>query len=191
MSKNALGSIPIFENVAGSTTTIKQDLDLFKETATEEPKKEVKEDKEKKVKEDLRKQLLAQAGKEREEAKLEVNKASRQVEKEIRKELKEVEEKNLEEPKNSVEKPSSTTKGLRTGYKRQTFVIRDDLLELIQALSSTNKEVSQANILEALIEKGLADIKEEVKEKALASYRKQLQEPKEEKAKITVAKLFN
>ena len=47
------------------------------------------------------------------------------------------------------------------------------------------------NILEALIEKGLEDIKEEVKEKALASYRRQQQEPKEEKAKISVAKLFN
>lgn len=190
MSKNALGSIPIFENVAGSTTTIKQDLDLFKTDAKEEPKKEVKEDKEKKVKEDLKKQLLAQVGKEREEAKLEINKASRQVEKKIIKELKEAEEKSLEEPKNNKEKPS-TKKGLKAGYKRQTFVIREDLLEIIQALSSTNKEVSQANILEALIEKGLEDIKEEVKEKALASYRRQQQEPKEEKAKISVAKLFN
>lgn len=189
MSKKALGSIPTFEKVAESTTnSIKNDLDdLFKEDAKEEINLDKNKDKE-----DLKKSILAEAGKQREEAKKEINKTSRKTEKEIIKELKEAEERPLEETNNDAkEKKPSTKLGLRAGYKRQTFVIREDLLEMIQALSNIDKEVSQANILEALIETGLKDISEDKKEKALASYRSEKQLSKEEKAKNKVDKLFN
>lgn len=176
MSKNALGSIPTFENVARAT----EDLDLF----NEEPKaevKEVKEDAENKVKEDLKRQLLEQVGKRKEE-----NQAKKpKIEAKVINSFKEIKAQEVEEQ--SQDKPS-TKKGVRSGYKRQTFVIRDDLLELIQALSFS-QDIMQVDLLEALIEKGLADIKQEVKDKALVEYRKQLNN--EEQAKENIAKLFN
>ena len=102
---------------------------------------------------------------------------------------KKVEEK-LTEPTTEVGQKPSTKKGVRTGYKRQTFVIRDDLLEMIQALCSYN-DLMQVDLLEALIEKGLADISDETKEKALASYKKEQNKDKKEETKKEIAKLFN
>lgn len=176
MSKkeSALGSIPTFENVARAT----EDLDLFKE----EPKAE-----EKTISQDeLKKKILADAMKKKEE--------QRPKQEQDKKKIVETITKNLEEePKEPIteagQKPS-TKKGVRTGYKRQTFVIRDDLLEMIQALCSYN-DLMQVDLLEALIEKGLADISEETKEKALASYRKEQNKDKKEETKKEIAKLFN
>lgn len=191
MSKkeNALGSIPTFENVAKTT----QDLDLFLEEPIETAKE--KEEKERKVKEDLKKQLLAEAQKKREETKRKELTITATEGKEIIKQLEEAKEPSNDEPmksNKSSEKPS-TKKGVRTGYKRQTFVIREDLLEMMQALSSYN-DIMQVDLLEAFIVKGLAEIDEEKKSKALASYRaeqKKGKDAKEEEAKRNVAKLFN
>jgi len=175
MSKkeSALGSIPTFENVARAT----EDLDLFKE----EPKAE-----EKTISQDeLKKKILADAMKKKEE--------QRPKQETERKKIVETITKKVEEPSEPTteagQKPS-TKKGVRTGYKRQTFVIRDDLLEMIQALCSYN-DLMQVDLLEALIEKGLADISEETKEKALASYKKEQNKDKKEETKKEIAKLFN
>lgn len=175
MSKkeSALGSIPTFENVARAT----EDLDLFKE----EPKAEEKTISQ----EELKKKILADAMKKKEE--------QRPKQETERKKIVETITKNVEEPTEPTteagQKPS-TKKGVRTGYKRQTFVIRDDLLEMIQALCSYN-DLMQVDLLEALIEKGLADISEETKEKALASYKKEQNKDKKEETKKEIAKLFN
>lgn len=175
MSKkeSALGSIPTFENVARAT----EDLDLFKD----EPKAE-----EKTISQDeLKKKILADAMKKKEE--------QRPKQETERKKIVETITKKVEEPSEPTteagQKPS-TKKGVRTGYKRQTFVIRDDLLEMIQALCSYN-DLMQVDLLEALIEKGLADISEETKEKALASYKKEQNKDKKEETKKEIAKLFN
>ncbi len=173
MSKkeSALGSIPTFENVARAT----EDLDLFKE----EPKA-----KEKTIsQEELKKKILADAMKKKEE--------QRPKQETERKKIVETITKNIEEePTTEAGQKPSTKKGVRTGYKRQTFVIRDDLLEMIQALCSYN-DLMQVDLLEALIEKGLADISDETKEKALASYKKEQNKDKKEETKKEIAKLFN
>lgn len=173
MSKkeSALGSIPTFENVARAT----EDLDLFKE----EPKAEEKTISQ----EELKKKILADAMKKKEE--------QRPKQETERKKIVETITKNVEEePTTEAGQKPSTKKGVRTGYKRQTFVIRDDLLEMIQALCSYN-DLMQVDLLEALIEKGLADISEETKEKALASYKKEQNKDKKEETKKEIAKLFN
>ena len=173
MSKkeSALGSIPTFENVARAT----EDLDLFKE----EPKAE----KETISQDELKKKILADAMKKKEE--------QRPKQETERKKIVETITKNIEEePTTEAGQKPSTKKGVRTGYKRQTFVIRDDLLEMIQALCSYN-DLMQVDLLEALIEKGLADISDDTKEKALASYRKEQNKDKKEETKKEIAKLFN
>lgn len=173
MSKkeSALGSIPTFENVARAT----EDLDLFKE----EPKAEEKTISQ----EELKKKILADAMKKKEE--------QRPKQETERKKIVETITKNIEEePTTEAGQKPSTKKGVRTGYKRQTFVIRDDLLEMIQALCSYN-DLMQVDLLEALIEKGLADISDETKEKALASYKKEQNKDKKEETKKEIAKLFN
>jgi len=173
MSKkeSALGSIPTFENVARAT----EDLDLFKE----EPKAEEKTISQ----EELKKKILADAMKKKEE--------QRPKQETERKKIVETITKNVEEePTTEAGQKPSTKKGVRTGYKRQTFVIRDDLLEMIQALCSYN-DLMQVDLLEALIEKGLADISDETKEKALASYKKEQNKDKKEETKKEIAKLFN
>ena len=173
MSKkeSALGSIPTFENVARAT----EDLDLFKE----EPKAEEKTISQ----EELKKKILADAMKKKEE--------QRPKQETERKKIVETITKNIEEePTTEAGQKPSTKKGVRTGYKRQTFVIRDDLLEMIQALCSYN-DLMQVDLLEALIEKGLADISDDTKEKALASYRKEQNKDKKEETKKEIAKLFN
>lgn len=177
MSKkeNALGSIPTFENVARAT----ESLDLFTEEV------ETKEQKERKEKEaEARKLILAEAQKEKEQKKKDAE-PRRHLEAKVLKELQETE---LEKNSSIIE--SSTKKGVRKGYKRQTFVIREDLLEMIQALSKT-KEIMQVDLLEYFIEKGLAGISEEEKEKALAHYKKENIEQKIEKSKENITKLFN
>ena len=177
MSKkeNALGSIPTFENVARAT----EDLDLFKE----EPKAEEKTISQ----EELKKKILADAMKKKEEQRPKQETDKKKIVETITKKV----EEELTEPTTEAGQKPSTKVGLKAGYKRQTFVIREDLLEILQALSYVNKEVSQANILEALIEKGLADISEETKEKALASYKKEQNKDKKEETKKEIAKLFN
>lgn len=186
--KEALGSIPTFENVARAT----EDLDLFKD-ATEPKKEEIKESKEdlaKKLKEEMKQQLLKEAEEKKQELKKETKQPKKRItDEEIKKAYEEAEQEEEETPRSTEKKPS-TKVGLKAGYKRQTFVIREDLLEVIQALSFVNKEVSQAKILEALLERGLADINEDVKEKALASYRKEKKENKEEQEKKDIEKLF-
>lgn len=178
--ENALGSIPNFESVA--TTT--QEFDLF----IDEPK-EPKKETENKVKEDLKKQLLADAKKQREEQKKNEIKVNTTEGKEIIKQLETTEETTPRTPNNAHIKKPSTKEGIRNGYKRQTFVIREDLLEMIQALCSVN-DIMQVDLLEAFIVKGLAGIDEDKKEKALASYRSS-KKNKEEVAKRNVEKLFN
>ena len=176
MSKkeNALGSIPTFENVARAT----EDLDLFKE----EPKAE-----EKTISQDeLKKKILADAMKKKEEQRPKQETDKKKIVETITKKV----EEELTEPTTEAGQKPSTKKGVRTGYKRQTFVIRDDLLEMIQALCSYN-DLMQVDLLEALIEKGLADISEETKEKALASYKKEQNKDKKEETKKEIAKLFN
>lgn len=173
MSKkeSALGSIPTFENVARAT----EDLDLFKE----EPKAE-----EKTISQDeLKKKILADAMKKKEEQRPKQETERKKIVETITKKVE-------EEPTTEAGQKPSTKKGVRTGYKRQTFVIRDDLLEMIQALCSYN-DLMQVDLLEALIEKGLADISEETKEKALASYKKEQNKDKKEETKKEIAKLFN
>ncbi len=173
MSKkeSALGSIPTFENVARAT----EDLDLFKE----EPKAEEKTISQ----EELKKKILADAMKKKEE--------QRPKQETERKKIVETITKNVEEePTTEAGQKPSTKKGVRKGYKRQTFVIREDLLEMLQALCSYN-DLMQVDLLEALIEKGLADISEETKEKALASYKKEQNKDKKEETKKEIAKLFN
>lgn len=173
MSKkeSALGSIPTFENVARAT----EDLDLFKE----EPKAEEKTISQ----EELKKKILADAMKKKEEQRPKQEADKKKIVETITKKVE-------EEPTTEAEQKPSTKKGVRTGYKRQTFVIRDDLLEMIQALCSYN-DLMQVDLLEALIEKGLADISEETKEKALASYKKEQNKDKKEETKKEIAKLFN
>ena len=173
MSKkeNALGSIPTFENVARAT----EDLDLFKE----EPKAEEKTISQ----EELKKKILADAMKKKEEQRPKQEADKKKIVETITKKVE-------EEPTTEAGQKPSTKKGVRTGYKRQTFVIRDDLLEMIQALCSYN-DLMQVDLLEALIEKGLADISEETKEKALASYKKEQNKDKKEETKKEIAKLFN
>ena len=173
MSKkeNALGSIPTFENVARAT----EDLDLFKE----EPKAEEKTISQ----EELKKKILADAMKKKEEQRPKQETERKKIVETITKKVE-------EEPTTEAGQKPSTKKGVRTGYKRQTFVIRDDLLEMIQALCSYN-DLMQVDLLEALIEKGLADISEETKEKALASYKKEQNKDKKEETKKEIAKLFN
>lgn len=173
MSKkeNALGSIPTFENVARAT----EDLDLFKD----EPKAEEKTISQ----EELKKKILADAMKQKEEQRPKQETDKKKIVETITK-------KAEEEPTTEAEQKPSTKKGVRTGYKRQTFVIRDDLLEMIQALCSYN-DLMQVDLLEALIEKGLADISDETKEKALASYKKEQNKDKKEETKKEIAKLFN
>ena len=176
MSKkeSALGSIPTFENVARAT----EDLDLFKE----EPKAE-----EKTISQDeLKKKILADAMKKKEEQRPKQEQDKKKIVETITKKI----EEETTEPTTEAEQKPSTKKGVRTGYKRQTFVIRDDLLEMIQALCSYN-DLMQVDLLEALIEKGLADISEETKEKALASYKKEQNKDKKEETKKEIAKLFN
>ena len=173
MSKkeSALGSIPTFENVARAT----EDLDLFKE----EPKAEEKTISQ----EELKKKILADAMKKKEEQRPKQETERKKIVETITKKVE-------EEPTTEAGQKPSTKKGVRTGYKRQTFVIRDDLLEMIQALCSYN-DLMQVDLLEALIEKGLADISEETKEKALASYKKEQNKDKKEETKKEIAKLFN
>jgi len=173
MSKkeSALGSIPTFENVARAT----EDLDLFKE----EPKAE----KETISQEELKKKILADAMKKKEEQRPKQETDKKKIVETITKKVE-------EEPTTEAGQKPSTKKGVRTGYKRQTFVIRDDLLEMIQALCSYN-DLMQVDLLEALIEKGLADISDETKEKALASYKKEQNKDKKEETKKEIAKLFN
>ena len=173
MSKkeSALGSIPTFENVARAT----EDLDLFKE----EPKVEEKTISQ----EELKKKILADAMKKKEEQRPKQETERKKIVETITKKVE-------EEPTTEAGQKPSTKKGVRTGYKRQTFVIRDDLLEMIQALCSYN-DLMQVDLLEALIEKGLADISEETKEKALASYKKAQNKDKKEETKKEIAKLFN
>lgn len=173
MSKkeSALGSIPTFENVARAT----EDLDLFKE----EPKAEEKTISQ----EELKKKILADAMKKKEEQRPKQEADKKKIVETITKKVE-------EEPTTEAGQKPSTKKGVRTGYKRQTFVIRDDLLEMIQALCSYN-DLMQVDLLEALIEKGLADISEETKEKALASYKKEQNKDKKEETKKEIAKLFN
>lgn len=173
MSKkeSALGSIPTFENVARAT----EDLDLFKE----EPKAE-----EKTISQDeLKRKILADAMKKKEEQRPKQETERKKIVETITKKVE-------EEPTTEAGQKPSTKKGVRTGYKRQTFVIRDDLLEMIQALCSYN-DLMQVDLLEALIEKGLADISDETKEKALASYKKEQNKDKKEETKKEIAKLFN
>ena len=176
MSKkeSALGSIPTFENVARAT----EDLDLFKE----EPKAEEKTISQ----EELKKKILADAMKKKEEQRPKQEADKKKIVETITKKV----EEELTEPTTEAGQKPSTKKGVRTGYKRQTFVIRDDLLEMIQALCSYN-DLMQVDLLEALIEKGLADISEETKEKALASYKKEQNKDKKEETKKEIAKLFN
>jgi len=176
MSKkeNALGSIPTFENVARAT----EDLDLFKE----EPKAEEKTISQ----EELKKKILADAMKKKEEQRPKQETDKKKIVETITKKV----EEELTEPTTEAGQKPSTKKGVRTGYKRQTFVIRDDLLEMIQALCSYN-DLMQVDLLEALIEKGLADISDETKEKALASYKKEQNKDKKEETKKEIAKLFN
>ena len=173
MSKkeSALGSIPTFENVARAT----EDLDLFKD----EPKAEEKTISQ----EELKKKILADAMKKKEEQRPKQETERKKIVETITKKVE-------EEPTTEAGQKPSTKKGVRTGYKRQTFVIRDDLLEMIQALCSYN-DLMQVDLLEALIEKGLADISEETKEKALASYKKEQNKDKKEETKKEIAKLFN
>ena len=173
MSKkeSALGSIPTFENVARAT----EDLDLFKE----EPKAEEKTISQ----EELKKKILADAMKKKEEQRPKQEQDKKKIVETITKKVE-------KEPTTEAGQKPSTKKGVRAGYKRQTFVIRDDLLEMIQALCSYN-ELMQVDLLEALIEKGLADISEETKEKALASYKKEQNKDKKEEIKKEIAKLFN
>ena len=169
--ESAVGSIPTFENVARAT----EDLDLFKE----EPKAEEKTISQ----EELKKKILADAMKKKEEQRPKQETERKKIVETITKKVE-------EEPTTEAGQKPSTKKGVRTGYKRQTFVIRDDLLEMIQALCSYN-DLMQVDLLEALIEKGLADISEETKEKALASYKKEQNKDKKEETKKEIAKLFN
>ena len=173
--KQALGSIPTFNEVVRPT----EKMDLFNN--------EEKKDKTKDVLEEVKKQVLEDAEKERN---LNNRQLNRKKEQEALKKLKEAEEEqeNNEEDNNEEKEKSSTKKGVRKGYKRQTFVIREDLLELIQALSSFN-EAMQVDLLEAIIEAGLETIDETEKEKALTSYRKN-KKTGQEKSKNNIAKLF-
>lgn len=185
--KEALGSIPTFENVAKAT----EDLDLFND-ATEpkkEEKNESKKDLEKELKEKMRKQVLEEAEAKRKKLNNEAKKSTKTItDEEIEATLEAGKKQNTDNNEQTPIKPS-TKKGVRTGYKRQTFVIREDLLELIQALCNVN-EIMQVDLLEAFIEKGLADISDDTKEKALASYRREQKQDKTEIAKKNVAKLF-
>lgn len=181
--ERALGSIPTFDNVAIAT----EDLDLFKE----EPKKDNKKEKEKelKVKEDLKKQILEEAKKQKEELKKETKQTVKDItEEQVKKTIEKAVE--VEKVEEKEEKEPSTKKGLKAGYKRQTFVIREDLLEMIQALCSYNN-IKQAELLEAFIEKSLEEINKDIKEKALASFRKEQNKDKQAEAKKEIAKLFN
>lgn len=106
----------------------------------------------------------------------------RKIEAERRIEEKE-EQETLEEPRN-YSKPSNKQR-LANGYIRATFEVNERQLELIKALT-TFQNIKQKDLLEALIERGLADISEDIKESALRYY-KHNEEPK----KDNVKDLFN
>ena len=170
MSRDALGSIPTFENVERATT----DLDLF----NEEPKKVANE------KEKRKKDILNDILKDKEEfkkTKKEVTIEEMQEDlEEHSKHIEKIQEEALKketkaEPKKEV---ASTQRAVRKGYIRQTFVISEENLELIRALTSF-LNTKQVDLLEALINEGLKVFSEEDKEKALRQYRDNSKEEKE------------
>ena len=174
MSKQALGSIPTFDAMERKT----EDLDIFNE-----PKNDQEQ-----PKEDLRKKLLNEMKKERETFKKEKETQKEQTIEEMQEEVKKL-SRPLEETtttkvttKANEQKPS-TQRDVRKGYIRQTFVISNENLELIRALSSY-QEIKQVDLLEAILERGLADISEDTKEQALKHFRKLQNATNDEKKKI-------
>lgn len=164
MSKQALGSIPTFDTVERQT----EELDIFKE---------VKKNDQEAPKEDIRAKLLREMKAEKEsfkkerEARKEQDLTLEEIQKETIVLSKPVEVKPKAVRQTKAEEKPSTQRDVRKGYIRQTFVISNENLELIRALSSY-QNIKQVDLLEALLERGLADISEEVKDKALKQFRK-------------------
>lgn len=178
MSKEkALGSIPTFESVERATA----DLDLFNNEPKEESTKE-------KLKKDILKDIL----KEKEDFKKTEKEATiEEMQEDIEEHSKHIEKMQEEALKKetkagTTKEVASTQRAVRKGYIRQTFVISEENLELIRALTSF-LNTKQVDLLEALINKGLEVFSEEDKEEALRQYRNN---PKEEKESI-LNKYFN
>lgn len=218
--KQALGSIPTFENVAKATLT----NDLFTEEeikeAQEETKKQLEEEKlqeqkkeevkaepkkenkiddiEKRIIERAKKQALKENISLEEKLQRETSKRKQELEARSKEIIKDIEERTKGEDKlieqvvkgfiaPNKEDATRTQRGtkpsnkqrLANGYIRATFEVNEEQLELIKAIGLF-KDMKQKDIIEALIERGLADISEAVKEEALKQYRNN-NEPKENK----------
>lgn len=178
MSKQALGSIPTFDSVSVKG----EPLDLF----TEESKS---------TEDDLKAKLKEEIIKGKEDFK------KKTKDKEITKQLKEMkkQEETLKQMQEEIEKEkeqplASVKRDVRKGYIRQTFVIKEEYLEIIRAISFY-QNIKQVNFLEALIEAGLKEIDEKVIEQAVKEYRKnnaivKTKAEEEKLEQIKVSKLF-
>lgn len=162
----------------------------------EEPKKEIS-DIEKQIIERAKKQALKEnisleekLKRDTERKRKEIEEASNKIVEDFTKNLNEESEtmKNIVNhyiaPTENTKKTQRETKPsnkqrLANGYIRATFEVNEEQLELIKALG-LYKDMKQKDIIEALLERSLADISETVKEEALKQYRNS-SEPKENK----------
>lgn len=154
MTKQALGSIPTFDNVSKKG----EPLDLF----TEE-KSSAEDDLKAKLKEEILK------GKEDFKKKSKDKEITKQLKE--RKEQEKALEKMQEEIREQETNIASVKRDVRKGYIRQTFVVKEEYLEIIRAISFYHN-IKQVNFLEALIEAGLKEIDDKVIEQAVKEYRK-------------------
>lgn len=176
MSKDkALGSIPTFESVERATA----DLDLFNNEPKEENTKE-------KLKKDILKDILKDKEDFKKNKKEETLEEMQENIEEHSKHIKEMQERALKETKDEPKTIASTQRAVRKGYIRQTFVISEENLELIRALTSF-LNTKQVDLLEALINEGLKVFSEEDKANALRQFRNSGNDTKES----TLNKYFN
>ena len=176
MSKDkALGSIPTFESVERATA----DLDLFNNEQKEENTKE-------KLKKDILKDILKDKEDFKKNKKEETLEEMQENIEEHAKHIKEMQEQALKQTEDEPKTIASTQRAVRKGYIRQTFVISEENLELIRALTSF-LNTKQVDLLEALINEGLKVFSDEDKENALKQFRKNGNNIKES----TLNKYFN
>ena len=176
MSKKALGSIPSFNNVTKATKELELDID-FNATEKKNPlliEEETEAEAKRKFKENRRAEIKKQQ-------KAELERLVKHDEEDIKKEV--IQENPKSESKED-EKPT-TKKHLKEGFTRATFAVRDDHLELIKALASY-RNLEQKELLEAILDNFLGDIKDQVKKEALEIYRR-----KGDKEKQNIKDIFN
>ena len=174
MSKNALGSIPTFNGVARATGDLEAlDIDFKEEDTTEE----VEEKKENDLVESIAKEKedflkAKEEARRRPKSLYEMQKELiNEEEEEIKTTSREEHQEQKSKRKDKDTRPNNK-KHLKEGYTRATFAVKDEHLELIKAIASF-RGIEQKELLEALLEDALGNIKKEVKEQALESYNKE------------------